>query len=344
MDSKLLKLFNGHVYFNLKILKNKVLNEIPSFIRNEDILNYFPEGAGPYGKETMKSLPFKLLRRLIAEIRISLFDPNGSITKTADIYDEWTEKDFLPFCEKLDKKINQQKKSPNLIRYYELAKELDTKMIDHFRLVRYGIPVHNIGMNLITRYLLKKFLGEENASKYFPILISGLDHKLKETNEMLHELAEIIKRSPELMELFQQEKSEMIYQKLTKSFEKENRQEINNFNKQFQKFLQKYGDRGFTREAYYPRWREQPKYVVDILKSLIIKHDKDLNLIKEKNKKLRKRIEKYVETKIRGQKFGFLKWKLFSIILKFSRRYIIFRELQRFNLDQWINRNRKIYL
>ncbi|MEJ2252164.1 MAG: PEP-utilizing enzyme [Candidatus Lokiarchaeota archaeon] len=51
-----------------------------------------------------------------------------------------------------------------------------------------------------------------------------------------------------------------------------------------------------------------------------------------------------MEAKIRNQRLGFLKWKLFSIILNFSKKYIIFRETQRFNLDKWITRNRRVYL
>ena len=57
---KLLRLHKAHAYFNLEVLKRKVENEIPGFLRNEDILNYFPEGGGPYGKETIKGLPFRL--------------------------------------------------------------------------------------------------------------------------------------------------------------------------------------------------------------------------------------------------------------------------------------------
>ncbi len=48
---QLLQLHKAHAYFNLEVLKRKVENEIPPFLRNDDVLNYFPEGAGPYGKD-----------------------------------------------------------------------------------------------------------------------------------------------------------------------------------------------------------------------------------------------------------------------------------------------------
>jgi pyruvate,water dikinase len=116
------------------------------------------------------------------------------------------------------------------------------------------------------------------------------------------------------------------------------------FFKEFNKFLDNYGHRGFTREPYYPRWEDAPEYVFDILRSLITDRDQELKIIKEKSGKKRDLVEKLVETKIRDQFLGFIKWKIFSIILKLARKYIKFRELQRFNLDRWITRLRKAYL
>jgi pyruvate,water dikinase len=342
IESQLLKLFNGHVYFNLNVLRNRIVNEIPSFVRDEDILNYFPEGSGPYGKKTMRELPFRIFKRLIAEIRVSLFDPDGSILKTADVYDDWTENEFLPFCDKFDNTLRQISYSKNLKSLYNLARELDKTMIKHFRLVRYGLPVHNIGMNLISRYLLKKFIGEREALSYFPLMISGLEHELKDTNDKLYDLAEIIQNSSELLDLFHKENSEQIYRELsTNSISNE---KVAYFMEYFNQFLKRYGDRGFTREPFYPRWGEEPKYVIDILRSLIIEPENSRSSILKNQDKYRKLAEDYVEAKIRSQRFGFLKWKLFSTILKFARRYIIFREAQRFNLDKWITRNRRVYL
>ena len=84
--------------------------------------------------------------------------------------------------------------------------------------------------------------------------------------------------------------------------------------------------------------------VFDILKSLVIDQDQELEKFKSKNLKKRELVEKIVETRIRTRRFGLLIWKFFSIILKNSRKYIIFREDQRFNLDKWITRNRKLFL
>ena len=342
MHSKLLKLYDGHVYFNLEVLKRKVENEIPKMSRTEDLLNYFPDGSGPYGKETIKNLPFHLIKRIVAELRIKIFDPNGSITKTAKTYYDWSENQFSPYCDDFDSQLANLSGTENLEALINLLGKLDDVMIPHFRLIRYGIPVHNIGMNLMAQYLLTRFLGKKESSRLFPVLISGLEHKLTETNDQIHHLASIIQESSAIKSAILEQDSKKLYDFMSG----ERNSNFQTFFKEFERFLKEYGDRGFSREAYYPRWIEAPHYVFDILKTLVSDVDKkeDFEKLKERNLTYRNKVENLVKSKIRSKRLGFIKWMLFSKILGFSRDYIAFRENQRFNLDRWITRNRKIYL
>ncbi|MBD3255887.1 MAG: hypothetical protein GF383_12395 [Candidatus Lokiarchaeota archaeon] len=340
MDSKLLRLHKGHVYFNLDVLKRKVQYEIPPFLRNEDVMNYFPQGGGKYGKLTVKDLSFKLPKRIIAELRIKFHDPDGAINKTASKYEEWTQNKFIPYCQNFDSELDRLKNTENLGQLLGLAESIDDIMVNHFRLVRYGIPVHNIGVNLMLQYLLKRLLGKKNMVRLYPILISGLEHKLAETNEEIHYLASLVQDSQKIKRLILESPSK----KLMSYISSETDPEIQVFYKEVEKFLENYGDRGFTREVFYPRWREAPEYVFDILKSLVKGKEQEFKRVKEKNRQHRENIVKFVEAKIRSQRFGFIKWKLVSKILELSRRYIVFREAQRFNLDRWITRNRNVYL
>ncbi|MFX1417348.1 MAG: PEP/pyruvate-binding domain-containing protein [Promethearchaeota archaeon] len=340
VDTILLKLHNAHVYFNLNVIKKKIENEIPKFMRNEDVLNYFPEGSGTFGKITMKELPFHLIKRIVAELRVMLHDPNGSMSKTARAYEKWNEEIFDPYCKEFDKKLQKTIETGSLLDLIDLIDDLNNIMVTHFRLIRYGIPVHNIGMNLLIQYLLTRFLSKKECLNYYPILVSGLKHKLTDTNDKIHYIASLINKNSELKSIIVEEGSEKIYNRLSS----EKNLLIKDFMVEFEKFLNDHGDRGFTREIYYPRWREPPMTnIFDILKSLIIDFQ-ELEKLKIKNLKKRYLIEKLVESKIRSQRFGLLKWKFFSIILKNSRKYIKFREDQRFNLDRWITRNRNVYL
>lgn len=340
MDDQLLKLYHAHAYFNLKVLRRKVENEIPGFVRNEDVLNYFPEGYGLYGKRTVRKLPFHIFTYLIANLRIMFNDPNGSMGKTAKAYEKWTRDVFSPYCEKFDAELAELTGTSNLKALQKLADDIDSKMVAHYRLVRYGIPVHNIGMNLIAQYILKRFLGVKDQQRYYPILISGLEHKLTETNDRIYYLVSTIQESPELKRAVLEEKSEDLYKYLSKS----DSPPLKSFFVEFKNFLDEYGDRGFTREAYYPRWREAPQYVFDVLKSLAKDSNIDPKRSKELSSQTRERIEKIVESKLRRQHLGFVKWFIFTKILGAARTYIIFRENQRFNLDRWITRIRSAYL
>ena len=332
---KLLRLYHGHAYFNLEVLKRKVEYEIPPFVRNDDILNYFMEGSGPYGKQTMKSQPFRLSKRVLAEIRVMAYDGEGSITKTNLAYEKWSKNEFEPFWQNFNSRISKIELQGDPKGLLELAAELDRLMIGHFRLVRYGIPVHNIGMNLIAQYLLGRFIGEE-AAEIYPVLISGLQHKTSEMNDRILKMAKIAHSSTAAKTLILETPSNQILPRL----EENNDGQLDKFKHEFSLFLRDFGVRGFTREPYYPRWNEAPEYVFAILKSLI----QDEIPIKKEQKLEQKAQSTRIERRIKKRPLGWLEWQLLSTILGFARKYIVFRENQRFNLDKWITMNRRIYL
>jgi len=336
----LLLLHKGHAYFNLEVLKRKVEYEIPPMLRNNDILNYFQEGKGTYGKETMKKQPFRLTKRILAEIRIMLYDGNGSITKTASAYEEWTKKKFATFYEQFDQKMLYASQSEGVDGYLKLANELDRLMIGHFRLVRYGIPVHNIGMNLIAQYLLTRFLGKEEATASYPILLSGLKHKTSETNQALFQLAATIKASPQLRSEILSIPSDKIFSRLRS----DRSSTAERLTSEIDSFFREFGIRGFTREPFYPRWNDAPEHVFNILKSMVQEEEPKNKKIGAKEPNQATMTEQEIAESVKATALGWAKWKVFSLVLSFARKYIIFRENQRFNLDHWITMNRKIFL
>ncbi len=336
---KLLLLYRSHAYFNLEVLKRKVEYEIPPMLRNNDILNYFEEGNGQYGKETMKKQPFRLTKRVLAEIRVMLYDKNGSITKTASAYEAWTKKHFEPFMKQFDQRYQILAENRDLPGLLDLAAELDRLMIGHFRLVRYGIPVHNIGMNLIAQYLLSLFIGKEEATESYLTLLSGLKHKTSQTNEALFQLASTIQSSPSLRIKILQTPSNTVLTELRAETDPVASRLVS----ELDKFFREYGARGFTREPYYPRWQEAPEHVFNILKSMVQDESSPVKET-ETNRNSHNILKQEIASRVKSQPLGWAKWKLFSTVLGFARKYIIFRENQRFNLDHWITMNRKIYL
>jgi len=336
---QLLRLHKAHAYFNLEVLKRKVENEIPPFLRNDDVLNYFPEGSGQYGKDTMRRLRFNTLGRVWAEIRVTLKDPNGSGGKTDKAYEEWTNNVFNPYFNAFDTKLRGIQSAP-ISDYVKIADEIDELMVGHYRLVRYGIPVHNIGMNLLSQYLLARFLSPEEEKRVYPILVSGLKHRTSQTNEAISKLAATIRRSPELFRIINETPSKQLYTAVSNS----GNEEVASFKTEFDAFLGEYGVRGFTREIYYPRWVEEPSYVFNILKSLSSGDIIDISAAEAKIEKQRQETEEATKKAINAQLLGFAKWSLLKSILSSARRYIVFREQQRFNLDKWTTISRRLYL
>jgi pyruvate,water dikinase len=337
---ELLKLHKGHVYFNLDVIRTKVVNEMPPFIRSEDVLNYFPEGGGPFGKDTMRELPFALTKRVMAEIRVMVLDGDGSMTKTNDAYKKWTKEVFNPFCERYDTDLIHATQNESIAALIDLADELDKVMMKHFRMVRYGLPVHTLGMNLITNYLLRRWVGEKATGVIYPILLSGIEHKTTETNNRIFELAEFASNTKAVEKIFNANSSGEVYRTLLES----ESPAVKSFMEKFNEFIVDFGDRGFTREVYFPRWRDNPTYVIDALKPLVVEGMRDLSIAEKSLERKRKKAELLVERHIRSQRYGPIKWMLFSTILGMARTYIGFRENQRFNLDKWITRNRRVYL
>jgi pyruvate,water dikinase len=262
------------------------------------------------------------------------------MTQTADAYSEFTEEVFGPYCEGFDRKLEKLLQEGATQQLMDLADELDRVMMKHFRLVRYGIPVHNLGMNLITNYMLKRWLGERAQTRLFPVLVGGLEHKTSETNRRIYELAELVREHAGLLETINSTPSNDLYGILS-SRDTESAQL---FLSRFDEFLHDFGVRGFTREIYYPRWEEEPGYVFDILKSLVSGECRNVSDQESILRRKRAKAEAIVEEALKNQRFGPIKLTLFNTILGVSRTYISFRENQRFNLDRWITRNRKLFL
>jgi len=59
---------------------------------------------------------------------------------------------------------------------------------------------------------------------------------------------------------------------------------------------------------------------------------------------LKAETEELVQERVTGLSLGGAKWRLLSGVLNTARRYIVFREEQRFVLNQWITMNRELYL
>lgn len=195
---------------------------------------------------------------------------------------------------------------------------------------------HSIATNLMIKNWLVKWLDDKNGSLYSG-LISGLDdNKTVEMNIRFSDLAKILRNDQLLLtkinsvdnlnSLNELEVNELISSNMT-------------FKNNFDLFIKTYGHRSNTREILYPRWREDKAYVLSVIK-LLSSSDLDLRKKEIYSRKNRYKTENEVKNRIKNQKGGFFKAKIFSIVLNLAQTYLTFRENQRFYLDHLLFRQR----
>ncbi|MCE5214280.1 MAG: phosphoenolpyruvate protein kinase [Methanobacterium sp.] len=323
-DSKLLKLHKSRVYFNSWVLE-KAFSYYPKFARSKELLNYFPLED----QQRISEYPSILHKTLISQLLIAIRDPDGMMHKTDKAYRKWAA-GFMEKCHKFDEKDLQSISDEELLKLYD---HIETSGIKHYQLIRYGMVSHSIATNLMIKNWLVEWLDDQDGSLYAG-LISGLDdNKTIEMNIRLSDLAKIVREDKKLLDKIdsREDLSETEIDALIS---------INpQFRREFDEFILDYGHRSNTREILYPRWREDKAYVLGVIK-LLSSSDLDLRENEQESRKHRSKTEKEVNQRIKKLNGGFIKVRLFNVVLNLAQTYLTFRENQRFYLDHLLFRQR----
>lgn len=327
-DKTLLRLHKGHIYFNSEVLE-AVFTFNPRFSRTKELLNYFPEKD----QERIANARTKTARRLWAEVRIMALDPDGSILRTDAAYRRWT-KEYLSHMGAFDAADLSTFSYEDLHKAFQ---DMERAYLKHFRLIRYGMVTHSIGTNLMVKRWLVDWL-EDRSGEWYARLISGLpDNKTIKTNIALARVAEICKTDGAFCRTLVEESSVRTLAALDDP-------QHGDVHRAIDDFLSEYGHRSHTREIYYPRWKDDPTLVLDMLRSLVTAPALDYDAMEERTRKERLEAEQEIFRRIARLKGGALKKPLFKTILSFAQTYLIFRENQRFYLDHILARWRRLFL
>lgn len=330
-DTKLLKLHKSRVYFNTWVLE-KAFSYYPKFARSQELLNYFPLED----QHRISQYPSILHKTLLSQILIAIRDPDGMMHKTDKAYRKWAE-GFMEKCAEFDATDLNMLSDRELLSLYH---DIENSGIKHYQLIRYGMVSHSIATNLMIKNWLIKWLDDEDGSLYAG-LISGLDdNKTVEMNIRFSDLAKTLRKDAELLEKINSVDE-------VNSFSEVEIDELissnSNFKKDFDLFIADYGHRSNTREILYPRWKEDKAYVVGVVK-LLSSSDLDLGKKELESRDNRFKTGKEVSRRIKKEKGGFFKEKIFSIVLNLAQTYLTFRENQRFYLDHLLFRQRLMLL
>ena len=325
----LLRLHKGHIFFNSAVLE-AVFTYNPRFSRTKELLNYFPEKD----QERIANAKTKALRRAWAEVRIAFKDPDGMIFRTAKAYDRWAE-GYLEKMKPFDSMDLTRLSNEELYGQYKY--QVDS-FLKHYRLIRYGMVTHSIGMNLMVKRWLMDWLDDKSGALYSSLLSGLPDNKTIKTNNALIVLARSARNDPAVSGPLLSMGSGEFYSALI------SQPEMARFRGEFDGFMREYGHRSHTREIYFPRWRDDPTLVVDILRSLANSPDIDVERLEREKLEQRLAAQKEIGRRISSLSLGFFKKRIFNLILGYAQIYLQFRENQRFYLDHMIARQRRIFL
>lgn len=326
---ELIRVHKGHVYFSSSVLE-EVFTYNPKFSRTKELLNYFPVED----QERIAAARTRVLRRLWAEVRIAFLDPDGMIFRTDRAYRKWADS-FLRGMARFDS-LDLSTLTDEQLKDEFLA--MERAYLKHYRLIRYGMVTHSIGTNLMLKRWLSDWLGDRSGALYSK-LISGLpDNRTIQTNTALARLASLADKDERVSTALKTLSSNEFLARMRTD------ERLSMFSEQFDAFIREYGHRSHTREIFFPRWRDDPSLVLDVLRSLVGSSNLDLEGLERRKVAERQRTEKEILTRISGLKWGAAKKIIFKTVMRYAQTYLVFRENQRFYLDHQISRQRRLFM
>ena len=319
----LIKLHKSRAYFNAWVLE-RVFSYYPKFVRSKELLNYFPLED----QERISKYPTHMGKAIWSQIRVLFLDHDGFMLLTDRAYKKWA-KGFMLVCDEFDATDLTNLSDEELLALY---KKVENASIKHYQLIRYGMVSHSIATNLMVKNWLIKWIDDKDGS-YYAGLISGLENnKTVETNIGFSEMARTVRNDPELKRRIDSMTSEEFLDWLEG--------QDNRLREQLEDFVDIYGHRSNTREIYYPRWRENRPYIIDVVR-LLSDSDSDLKELEQQRRRERHELEKEVRKKIRRSGItGVFRCALYGVVLGLAQKYLTFRENQRFYLDHILFRER----
>jgi pyruvate,water dikinase len=328
-EGDLIRVHKGHVYFSSAVLEEVFIYN-PRFSRTKELLNYFPETD----QARIANARTRVLGRLWAEVRIALLDPDGMIIRTDRAYREWAQK-FLRQMERFDALDLQGLSDAQLVEEF---RAMEKAYLKHYRLIRYGMVTHSIGTNLILKRWLADWLGDRSGALYAK-LVSGLeDNKTIKTNIALAKLAGSARGDERVLRALKTLSSREFLARLAGDGD------LKGFASEFRAFIDEYGHRSHTREIFFPRWKDDPSLVVDVVKSLADSSSLDLEELERRKRAERLAAEREILAKASKMKWGLAKRIALKTVMGYAQTYLTFRENQRFYLDHQILRQRRLFL
>ena len=310
------KYYKGYLYVTTSFLLGLLQPQNhPKFIRKYIIKNYFPD----FMQDAVENLPYKWYRKLVFAMVIAIKQPELLPWKTPEAYRIF-ENDYTAYVKQFDQQLSGEIDPTKIM---DLDKELDQRFSPHW-LLAFGGGIHGIIFTSLMKGYIEKWFDDQTL---YDRLFSNVFNRTMETNMDLFHLAEEVRNDNNLSVLFKKSADDILRELSAQPL----------FKERFYTVLEKHSHRCPNRDIVYPRWKENPIFVIETIKQIATSL-KQSNQLNEENEKKQRQAEEELLA------ISFLRKRLLKKQLHYARTYIQFREDQRFVLDLHLSRKRDVYL
>ena len=348
LDFPYFRWYGARAYYNLAFERERIRLFIPPFARTQAALWPFPEAE----RDEIRNLAFdwaqffQLLRRLQRE------NPGISLLGTTQVVyanlKRWTDEEDA-FWTSFDL---ENATVPEIFAAQAASRgesRFGENVVLPFTIYLFILPA---ALEMVCR----SWLGDEDGQIYNR-LVGGLQTKTVEENIAVWALSRLIKASPTLTALIETTDDGSLLSALRAS------EEGRGFLRELDAFISAYGHRGGAeRDAYHPRWRDEPRRVfqsIRVMLALDDEHSPELHERRLRNLMLETKTSCIQKLERRGDSLEPIGWltelnqlaeapvsspaELFAWLVELVQDYSYYRDFERFYNDKTMSRSRGLY-
>ncbi len=318
---RIFKYSNAEVYWNASLERREVMQFIPRFLRSPAALGRVPPAWWTQTIDAPFSWPAYL--QLVARLSAKGMGPSKWIdTVYYDLKNRTADANGLS-------ETSLRQLDDEVLKVY-----LDSRIsyfIEFNRRQWAGFFLYAPGFLLLLGDILARWYGGRNEQAYADLL-TGLPQQtitLLE-NEQLWNLAQMIRHSDALMELFNENTGADFFSKAAQHSDGKT------FSASYEVFLSEHGHRGQAdRDFWFPRRIENPANDYNAFKVILNSPTSTSPKTAEDSTRVRREsaIDEVLDN-LRGQTFGFAKAKLFTLVLHHVYRFLQVRDDERHYIDR----------
>lgn len=321
--SRRYKYWKGEAYYNVPAQEQYLRSTMPKQLRAGSQLEYLP----PSRRDDVAQSPFSLKGYLRMHARVEALDPTQGVRQWIGTVERYLN----------DRIETGTGLSPEQLRDLSdraLMDYIDQRMVFIEGLLYdmwTGFQIHGTAVLYALRAMLDRVYGDE-AALVFADLITGLPKRTTTMQENLElwELADEIRRVPELRALFDESDPDTFFDRLAAHPQGAAAAAAH------RAIVARHGHRGHAdRDFWFPRRAEDPGIDYRSIQALLSADGADRpDAHEERLLENRARVTAEVLARLRGLPFGAARAKVFSTMLDYAHQFLVLRDDQRHYTDR----------